>query len=121
MDLKYVKNKSKFIDLSSRRPRLMNIQTTVKLLETAGFSDPHKEILYIMEEKSIILDTDRPVPPLYLMLGQYQVEAIDEQFIVQGLKLNLLEALEILIRRGLSKSDALRVLALAVDIANKKA
>jgi len=97
----------------------MNLDTTVKLLEATGANDPHKEILCIMKENSIVLQQTHKPPIHYQILEQYQLVAFDEHFIVQGLKLNLLDTLDLLIRRGVGKADALRSLALALDLEKK--
>lgn len=117
MKLKYVSNKSKFIDLAAARPRLMNLETTTKLLELHGIIDIDAYIVQVMQQP---ITTDDKIPPApYLkIVEQYQIVARPSYYYVQGIKLDLSQALERLIGLGVGCSEALRALALAVDIAD---
>ena len=119
MNLKFVSNKMKFIDLDARRPRLMNLETAIELLAQLGNLHPHEEIKRIMENP-IQLEKPRSKPKHYELLDKYSVMADKDYFYVEGVRQHLLDAAQHLLRRGLMYADALRVLALAVDLYEEK-
>ena len=95
----------------------MNLETVTKLLELHGISDIEAYLVEVMQQP---ITTDDRIPPApYLkIVEQYQIVARPTHYYVQGIKLSLLEALERLIGLGVSRSDSLRSLALAVDLSD---
>lgn len=119
MKLKYVSNKSKFIDLDAARPRLMNLETVTKLLELHGIHSPEEVLVKVMANP-IIIEDKLPAAPLLKIVEQYQIVAENGRFTVQGVWFrDYNDVLSYLVgRRKIPQADALRALALALDIAD---
>lgn len=108
-------NKTKFIDLDATRPRLLNLDTAITMLNNCGIRDAHAEIAKIMAEP-ITLEQAQKSPKDIDFLNEFLVIYTGSEYSVQGVKCSLLQALETLMQRGLKQQQALRILALAVDI-----
>ena len=115
MDIKYVSNKSKFIDLDAARPRFMNMETVYQLLSEAGVHHPEVVIVAIMQTP-ITLDKPTRVPAAAISIKKYNVEYKKGLWSIQGVQCGLQEATEMLTKRGLSLEQALRTLAFAIDM-----
>lgn len=94
----------------------MKLETAAKLLQSLGIEDP-TQILQRLMKSPIASYTTKHDNPLCKILQQYQIVAEDGLLYVQGVSYTRQQALDFLIeRRGISDVDALRVIALALDL-----
>jgi hypothetical protein len=112
-----VSNKSKFIDLDAKRPRLMNLETATKLLELHKISDVEEVLVKVMADPIAAYDKLPPSPYLKIV-EQLQIVSCDNSITIQGIKMqDWQQALDYLIgRRNITDTDALRAIALAIDL-----
>lgn len=118
MNIKYVSNRSQFIDLDAARPRFMNLETAANLLAECGVLRPEVELAKIMAEP-IFMEKPPNRPAHYAHIANYNIEYSKNLWTVQGVKCGLQDATDLLLKRGIGLQDALRSLALAVDLSTK--